>query len=164
MLGYSSIEHMGLAMLMTSAGVPSLAFCHLFCHGLFKSGLFMTAENISISCGTRRIDDIRGVFSNSPLRAVLWLGGIILICGMPPGALFFTEYKLISKLGDWQAILLIVLLFLIFAGMLHAALRMVSGKAPERMKVSSLMDVPALVLVLASVMAGVLVAAVLYLG
>ena len=157
MLGYSSIEHMGIAMLMTSAGLPILAVCHLFCHGLFKSGLFMTAENISMSCGTRRIDDIRGLFSNSPLRAVLWLGGIILICGMPPSPLFFTEYGLISKLGDWQAVLLVILLFLIFAGMLHTALRMVSGKAPAKSVVSRVMDVPPLVLTFSSVISGAVI-------
>ena len=158
MLGYSSIEHMGIAMLMTCAGLHNLAICHLFCHALFKSGLFMTAENISFSCGTRRIEDIRGIFSSSPLRAVLWLGGIILICGMPPGPLFFTEYTLISTLKDGQAILLIVLLFLIFAGMLHTALRMVSGReTPAKVKVGKVMDIPALILTVAAVTAGTVI-------
>lgn len=157
MLGYSSIEHMGIAMLMTSAGYPALAVCHLFCHGLFKSGLFMTVENICVSCGTRRIEDIRGIFANAPLRAVLCLGGMILICGMPPSPLFFTEYTLISRLGDWQAILLFILLFLIFAGMLHTALRMVSGKAQQKKAVDKVMDIPALVLNLAALICGTMI-------
>lgn len=129
MLGYSSIEHMGLAMLMQVSGLHTYAMCHLICHAFFKSGLFMTAENIRLRCNTRRIDGIRGLLADCPLNAVLLAGGLIMICGMPPSPLFFTEFALISKLSDWKALLLIFLLFLIFAGMLHAALRMVSGKA-----------------------------------
>ena len=117
----------------------------------------MTVENICVSCGTRRIEDIRGIFANAPLRAVLCLGGMILICGMPPSPLFFTEYTLISRLGDWQAILLFILLFLIFAGMLHTALRMVSGKAQQKKAVDKVMDIPALVLNLAALICGTMI-------
>ena len=134
MLGYSSIEHMGLAVLMQVSGLHAVAMCHLICHGFFKSGLFMTTENIRLKYGTRRIDGIRGLMADSPVTAVLLLGGIILICGMPPSPLFFTEFMLISRLANWQALLLISLLFMVFAGMLHAALRMVSGKGRHEEK------------------------------
>ena len=131
MLGYSSIEHMGIAMLLlTMKG--SIILCpvfHLMFHGTFKSALFMVAENLNLSYGTKRIDGIRGVLSTNPLRAVLFMGGLILLCGMPPSPLFITECILVAELNDWQALLLIVLLFLVFAGMLHAAFRMVSGKS-----------------------------------
>ena len=155
MLGYSSIEHMGIAVLLLVSGLPNYAVCHLLCHAFFKSGLFMTTENIQLSCGTRRIDSIRGLFAVSPLRAILLLGGIILICGMIPSPLFFTEFTLITRLADWQALLLIVLLFLIFAGMLHAALRMVSGKGRSNFrKIGVKMDAFALISTLLAVIGG----------
>lgn len=156
MFGYSSIEHIGLAILMQVSGLSVYAMCHLFCHAFFKSSLFMTAENIRLSCGTRRIDGIRGLLSASPLRAVMLLGGLILICGMPPSPLFFTEYALISRLPDWQALLLIFLLFLVFAGMLHAALRMVSGKSRSSFRpIGRKFDVAALVCICAALSGGV---------
>ena len=155
MLGYSSIEHMGLAVIMLSCGLLKYAVCHLLCHAFFKSSLFMTSENIRLSYGTRRIDGIRGLLASSPLRAVLLLGTLILICGMPPSPLFFTELALISRLADWQALLLITLLFLIFAGMLHAALRMVSGKARSNFnEVGKKMDTNALISLLLAVVCG----------
>lgn len=155
MLGYSSIEHMGLAMMMLVSGLTNYAVCHLLCHALFKSSLFMTSENIRITFNTRRIDDIRGLLAASPLRAVLLLGGLILICGMPPSPLFLTELALISHLKDWQALVLIVLLFLIFAGMLHAALRMVSGKERNKLAAPGVsMDITALMSVVISLVWG----------
>ena len=156
MFGYSSIEHIGLAVLMQVSGLPVYAMCHLFCHAFFKSSLFMTAENIRLSYGTRRIDGIRGLLAASPLRAILLLAGLILICGMPPSPLFFTEYALISRLPDWQALLLIFLLFLIFAGMLHAALRMLSGKSRNSFKpIGRKFDITALICVCAAMISGI---------
>ena len=52
MLGYSSIEHMGIAILLLVSGLPNFAICHLLCHAFFKSGLFMTTENIRLSYGS----------------------------------------------------------------------------------------------------------------
>ena len=156
MLGYSSIEHMGIAVLIyTATENTMLACCHLFCHALLKSGLFMTAENLRLACGTRRIDGIRGVFAADPLKASLFIGALILICGMPPSPLFFTEYTLISALADWQALLLAVLLFMVFAGMLHAAFRMVSGRENKmRAGIGSSMDIVPLILTVAAVVGG----------
>ena len=154
MLGYSSIEHMGLAVLMQTAGLPAFAMCHLFCHAFFKSGLFMVTENIRLNFNTRRIDAIRGLLADAPVYAVLLLGGIILICGMPPSPLFFTEFALISRLPDWQALLLIFLLFLVFSGMLHAALRMVAGKG--RQKISVIRYAEPLICISAAVAGGII--------
>ena len=78
--------------------------------------------------GTRSVSAIGGMFGILPRNAVLWVIGILLICGTPPSPLFVTEYLLVRDAPLWLGITVLVLLFAIFAGMAIGCLKMTMGK------------------------------------
>lgn len=130
MLAYSSVEHMGLAALLWGSGLESVSFLHLCGHSVVKMALFLLAGNILLTYGTRSVAAVGGMFGKIPRNAVLWLIAILLICGTPPSPLFVTEYLLVRESGFLFGALVLLLLFMIFAGMSMACLNMCMGK-PE---------------------------------
>lgn len=127
MLAYSSVEHMGIAALLLVFCGDKVMLPHLLGHSLIKMALFLTAGNILLAYGSRSIAGIGGMLGSLRQNAVVWIGGILLICGAPPSPLFVTEYTLIASAPAWIGITVAVLLFAIFAGMTMAALRMSMG-------------------------------------
>ncbi len=67
------------------------------------------------------------MFNAMPRTACLWLVGLFAICGTPPSPLFVSEYLLVTNLPPVLAILILVLLFIVFAGMATACLSMTMG-------------------------------------
>jgi formate hydrogenlyase subunit 3/multisubunit Na+/H+ antiporter MnhD subunit len=61
-------------------------------------------------------------------HAFLWLTGIVLICGMPPSALFLSELGLIIAAPVWISATILPLLFIVFAAMMKVALSMTMGR------------------------------------
>lgn len=128
MLAYSSVEHMGLLAILWGLNVRDFAFIHLCSHSLCKMMLFLTAGNILLACGTRKIDRVGGLFGFMPVTSAVWLIGILLICGVPPSPLFVTELKLVFYAGPWLGGLVLLLLFMVFCGMTSVAIRMTMGE------------------------------------
>ena len=128
MLAYSSVEHMGLAAMMYALATPELTLLHLCGHTAIKSALFLTAGNLLLATGTRRIERVSGLFGQLPRNAGIWLAGLLFICAVPPSPLFFTELTLLLQMPPCWAIATALLLFAVFAGMLHAGLRMTMGR------------------------------------
>ena len=93
-----------------------------------KMLLFLVAGNILVAYGTRRVDQIHGMFGRLKWNSALWLIGIILICGMPPSPLFLTELVLIQKAGFILGGIILIFLFMVFCGMTGNALRMTMGE------------------------------------
>ena len=131
MLAYSSCEHMGLLAIFWGIGACETGLLHMGVHSLLKMMLFLTAGNILMAYGSRKIAVISGMFSVLPKNALLWLSGIILICGMPPSPLFITEYRLIMAAGGILGAVVLILLFVVFAAMTSAALKMTTGSCHE---------------------------------
>ncbi len=132
MLAYSSVEHMGILALAWGLGAAGAAVIHVAGHTLLKGMLFLIAGNILTAYGTRSVSAVEGMFMRIPKNAVLWLIGLIAICGTPPSPLFVSEFILVrTALGGgrlWVGLLLLGLLFVVFAGMSAAFFRMLSGK------------------------------------
>ncbi|MDD3153889.1 MAG: proton-conducting transporter membrane subunit, partial [Victivallaceae bacterium] len=129
MLAYSSVEHMGLLALMVSFGVaPEWIGCHIWGHSLIKMALFLTAGDLLLAYGTRSIASVYGGLSSMPKHAVLWMAGILFICGAPPSPLFLTELVLVNRAGFVFGAIVLVLLLVIFCAMTHIMLRMVAGE------------------------------------
>lgn len=127
MLAYSSIEHMGIAALIFGICGMELTVVHLIGHSAVKMSLFLLAGNLLLACGTRQIGVISGLFNKTPRNAILFLIGVLLICGVPPSPLFFTELALLIKAPVWLGIIIALLLFMVFAGMMKNVLGMVMG-------------------------------------
>ncbi len=128
MIAYSSIEHVGLAVILWGIGAESITVLHICGHSIIKMVLFLLAGNILMAYGTRSVSAIGGMFGILPRNAVLWVIGILLICGTPPSPLFVTEYLLVRDAPLWLGITVLVLLFAIFAGMAIGCLKMTMGK------------------------------------
>ncbi|MBE6404456.1 MAG: hypothetical protein E7040_00370 [Lentisphaerae bacterium] len=154
MLAYSSVEHMGLLAIMWGLSMQEITLLHMTFHSLCKMLLFLVAGNILVAYGTRRVDQIHGMFSRLKRNSALWLMGIILICGMPPSPLFLTELMLIQKAGFVLGGIIILFLFMVFCGMTYNALRMTMGEdlaCPVReqdLDAEKLFKVPAIIVFL----------------
>ena len=128
MLAYSSVEHMGLAALLLAHCGDRVMLPHLLGHSMIKMALFLTAGNLLLAYGSRSIAGIGGMLGTLRRNSVVWIGGILLICGAPPSPLFVTEFALIATSPVWLGITVAILLFAIFAGMTMAALHMTMGE------------------------------------
>jgi hydrogenase-4 component F len=131
MLAYSSVEHMGLIALMIGFECGLLVYLHMAFHSLTKMLLFLTAGNILLACGTRKIEAVSGIFTRLPRNGLLWMTGMLLICGTPPSPLFFTELVLVKQAGLLWGGVILVLLLVIFCAMADIVIKMCMGKAAE---------------------------------
>ena len=154
MLAYSSMEHMGLVSILWALGYEWAALLHIAAHALLKVVLFMAADNIQLACGTQRISSISGLLGISRRNAITYLLALLLLCGMPPSPLFITEMVLVKAAGPVLGAVVLLLLFVVFAGMTYHAMRMIMGErcscpasALELLKLEKLTFIPMLVLV-----------------
>ena len=175
LLAYSSIEHMGLIVvlftLLQMYGGSEIVFedgkgvvfenitgdilfsallGHIVFHSLTKTLLFQTAGNLLLAFGTRAIAAVQGLGVSMKLHAALWIAGIVFICGMPPSVLFLTELGLVVSAPIWMSAIALFLLFCVFAAMTKIALAMTMGKpaAVPRPLPARLCCVPTLILLL----------------
>ena len=118
----------------------------------------MTADNIQLACNTQKISHVSGLLGCSRKNALIWIIAMLALCGMPPSPLFLTEMVLVNAVGPYLGGAVLILLFVVFAGMTYHALRMVMGTpaalALEKSDVKSLEKltvIPALTLTLALV-------------
>ena len=122
---------MGIAAIFFALCGIEMTMIHLVAHSAIKMSLFLLAGNLLLACGTRQISRISGLFSAMPMNAVLFLAGVVLICGVPPSPLFFTELILLAQAPLWLSLLIAILLFMVFAGMMKNVLSMTMGKKCE---------------------------------
>jgi hydrogenase-4 component F len=103
LLAYSSIEHMGLAALALGFG-GTLALgglvLHLLAHGLTKGSLFLSGGGIVEAGRSRQIMRLGGSIGRVPVDGWTFMGGALLLCGLPPSALFVSEVAIV--LGGFQ--------------------------------------------------------------
>ncbi|MCC6953756.1 MAG: hypothetical protein IT290_06535 [Deltaproteobacteria bacterium] len=136
LLGYSTVEHMGLIVLGVGLGGVGVfgALLHALNHGLAKAMLFIVAGNIAQSHSTRSVDAVRGMWGTLPGNAALWLFGLFAISGAPPFGLFVSELFIVKATFDAQRYILgglaLVFLTIIFVGMATVFVRMCFGE-PE---------------------------------
>jgi len=136
-LGYSSIEHMGIIALGFGLLTPISVFCslyHMFNHAMTKSMLFLASGNIYLKYHTKNISKIQGVMRIMPFTGAIFAIGIFAIAGMPPFSIFTSELGIIlSAFGKGRyltAALVLIFLLLVFAGFVTRMLRMFFGE-PE---------------------------------
>ena len=148
LLAYSSVEHMGLILILFAlAADPRVLSTHIVFHSLTKMTLFLVAGNLLLAYGTREIAAIHGLGRTMKLSAALWMLGILMICGFPPGGLFLTELGLVYQAPAVLGAVVLVLLFIVFAGMSRAAVGMVFGNPDRQHSVSARPISPALAVV-----------------
>jgi hydrogenase-4 component F len=162
MFAYSSVEHMGLAMVGFGVGGPMGIFgglFHLLNHALAKSLAFFSAGNVHRRFATREIGEVQGLAHVQPVTAVAMLVAGLALVGMPPFSMFVSEFMVVSALAtqsfasdtlhvgrfltiivaDYVRGLSIVVVFLLFAvalfgGFTYRLTAMVWGTPPDGVK------------------------------
>jgi len=144
LLAYSSIEHMGIVAIgIGLGGTLGLfgALLHTFNHSIAKTLLFFSAGNVRENFGTLRMDRIRGMASSLPWTAGGLVVGGLAIVGLPPFALFVSEFMILAQAFAsthyFIALLLLVSFSVVFGALLHHFQRMLGGNAekpPARLK------------------------------
>jgi hydrogenase-4 component F len=102
LFAYSSVEHMGLAMVGFGVGGAVGTFgglFHLLNHALAKSLAFFAAGNIRRRFMTREIKEVQGLFEAQPLTAAAILIAGLALVGMPPFSMFASEVLVVSALA-----------------------------------------------------------------
>lgn len=99
MLGYSSVEHMGLIVLAIGVGghvALYAAMLHLVAHSLTKSSLFFAAGAVLQTFNTHSMHRMRGLLHVTPVAGAALVIGAFALAGLPPFAMFTSEYGLVS--------------------------------------------------------------------
>lgn len=98
LLGYHSVENIGIILLGTGVGALGLAYghrgvavigfagavLHTVNHALFKSLLFMGAGSVLRATGTRELEHLGGLARRMPWTWAAFLIGSVAIVGLPP--------------------------------------------------------------------------------
>jgi len=142
MLAYSSVEHMGVIAFGVGIGGAAIfgSMLHALSHSLAKATLFLVAGNILARYGTKHAEDVRGAVETQQKTAVLWVAGLFAITGMPPFALFLSEFTIVRAaitFQPWLAVLFLILLAVAFIAMMAVGLPMTLGRAPKDISRSS---------------------------
>jgi hydrogenase-4 component F len=147
LLAYSSIEHMGLAMVGFGVGGALGTFgglFHLVNHAFAKSLAFFAAGNVHRRYKSVEIDHVRGLMTVLPGSALALMAAGLALAALPPFALFASEIQIITALGtfglpgDWvqsgtkgPVVILLLCSLVAFAGFLYRITGMVWGVAPK---------------------------------
>ncbi|HLF33876.1 MAG TPA: proton-conducting transporter membrane subunit [Cyclobacteriaceae bacterium] len=122
MFAYSSIEHMGIAMLGIAAGGIGYyaALLHLVLHAITKSSLFFQMGQVYRIYNSKSLYDTGNYLKYNLTGAMVIL--LAFICGtaMPPSGLFVTEFMIFRSLFEshhfiFLAVILLLLTMIIWA-------------------------------------------------
>jgi hydrogenase-4 component F len=134
LLAYSSIEHMGIISLSVGLFTPAslfAAFFHMINHSLTKSMLFLSSGSVLQKYGTREINRVKGVLKALPVTGTVFLLGLFAIGGMPPFAVFASEFNVLAAAFQagrpFLGFTVVLLLAAVFAGIVYAMFKMFLG-------------------------------------
>jgi len=103
LLAYSTASHLGLMVagfgFQTHYGAEAGAF-HLFNHALFKAALFLVAGIIAHEAGTRRVDELGGLWRDLPVTAAITVVTALSMAGIPPLNGFYSKELLFAAAWD----------------------------------------------------------------
>ena len=138
LLAYSSVENMGLIAVAIGIGGPLGIFAgllHAVNHSLAKALLFCGSGNVLLRYGTRDMQVVSGMLRVSPLTAVMFAAGALALGGMPPFNVFLSEFLMVTASmhagKTWLAIVILLLLTLVLAGLVRMIASMLFGPKPE---------------------------------
>ncbi len=135
LLGYHSVEHVGIVALGLGFGGPVGtygALLHVVNHGITKALAFFAAGKAIARYGSRDMRVIRGLFVVAPIGATLLMLAALSLAGVPPFSIFVSELMVLRAgigHGDWVAIaIFLTMVVVIFAGILHHVSAMAFGE------------------------------------
>ncbi|BFU92696.1 MAG: Formate hydrogenlyase membrane subunit F [Nitrospira sp.] len=103
LFAYSSIEHMGIAMIGFGVGGPLGTFgglFHLLNHAFAKSMAFFAAGNIHRRYHTMEIGHVQGLAAAQPWTAMALMISGLALSALPPFASFSSEVQVVTALAS----------------------------------------------------------------
>lgn len=97
---YSSIENVGLMLVAIGLGSGSLFFLQALNHSVSKTALFLLSGNIIQATGTKRLSDIKGILTTSPIWGGLLALAALAVTGTPPFGAFISEWMILTASSD----------------------------------------------------------------
>lgn len=137
LFAYSSIEHMGLITFAFGLSAPLATFAgllHMAAHSLGKTAAFFSAGQVIQVRGTPLIEQIRGLIHDYPVLGWGLLLSTLALLGVPPFALFTSEFLILLTTIKQQpglALLLFIGLGISFAAILHKVQGMIFTDKPS---------------------------------
>jgi hydrogenase-4 component F len=135
LLGYSSVEHVGIVALGLGFGGrigTYAALLHVVNHGITKALMFFAAGKAIARYGSRDMGVIRGLLRVAPVGGTLLMLAALSLAGVPPFSIFVSELMVLRAgigQGHWVAIaIFLTMAVVIFAGLLHHAGSMAFGE------------------------------------
>ncbi|HEY5277104.1 MAG TPA: hydrogenase 4 subunit F [Coriobacteriia bacterium] len=138
LLGYHSVEHVGIVAFGLGIGGPVgtyAALLHVLNHGVTKALVFFVAGDALSRYHTRDMSRIQGFLRAAPFAGTFLMLGAFSLAGTPPFSIFVSEL-LVLRAGIAAARFVPVAIFLvmvvvIFAGLIHHAGKMAFGEPGE---------------------------------
>jgi hydrogenase-4 component F len=137
LLGYHSVEHVGIVALALGFGGPVGtygALLHVVNHGVTKALAFFAAGTAIARYGTRDMLAIRGLLAVAPITATLLMLSALSLAGLPPFSIFVSELLLLRAgigHGHWVAVAtFLAMVVVILGGLLHHVGAMAFGQPP----------------------------------
>jgi hydrogenase-4 component F len=126
LLGYHSVEHVGIVALALGFGGKVgtyAALLHVVNHGVTKALVFLVAGDAIGRYGTRDMRRMKGFLRIAPLAGAALLMGAFSLAGTPPFSIFVSELLAVKAgiaSGHWVAVaVFLVMVVIIFAGLIH---------------------------------------------
>ncbi len=143
MLGYSSVEHMGILALGIGLGGGAVwaSLFHAVNNAFAKGLIFLVSGNLYREFRSKKIDNIQGVIHRLPATGIFLILGFIAITGFPPFGIFYSELLILKEAvitqHYWIVFFYFLFLSVIFFGYSGIVLRMALGKPPENIPVET---------------------------
>ena len=137
MLGYSSVEHMGILVLGLGLGGGGIwaSLFHAMNNAFAKGLIFLVAGNLYQNFRSRKVENIQGVVHRLPATGIFLILGLIVITGFPPFGIFYSELLIVKEAILTQRYMVVFFYFLflsvIFFGFSKGILGMALGRPPD---------------------------------
>ena len=165
LLAYHSISQMGYILLGIGLGTNlGLAggLYHLVNHAMFKGLLFLCMGAVTYSTGTRKLDNLGGLWKKMPITTSTCIIAALAISGIPPFNGFASKTVLVEAVANYSFVLKFVMIFtaaLTFASFLKLINYTFFGESKRPLitvkEVPLLMQLPMIVLAILCVLLGI---------
>lgn len=99
---YSSIENVGLMLSAIGLSCAPLFFLQALNHSLSKTAVFLISGNVIQMFKSKKLTDIRGLLSRSPVSALLIILAALAVTGAPPFGAFVSEWYILARTMDLE--------------------------------------------------------------
>lgn len=137
MLGYSSVEHMGILALGIGLGGGAVwaSLFHAVNNAFAKGLIFLVSGNLYQGFRSKKVENIQGVIHRFPVTGIFLILGFIVLIGFPPFGIFYSELLILKEAVTAQrylaAFFYVLFLSVIFFGYSGVILRMALGRPTE---------------------------------